>query len=216
MKKRNWKKNVVIFGFTMVMAIVAACLLAGFLLSPGKSEVSATPMDGSENKEASVLSTDTIKKMQQEMEQELQALVAEYLQERGLTVDDALREELKEIVRQMELQMEQELVTVREEMKETVTKELETEKAEWKIYIDEQKQPDVQPQITETKKELSSLKEVVSAVRAAYESMQLQFTQLQSGMGNCIVRYNTEDGHFYCVYSEGTGEEVSKKLDFAQ
>lgn len=220
MKIRNSKKKILLFGFTMAMAVVIVCLLVCLRIPAEKKEITASAMELSEKKEVAEVSANTVEKMQQEMEdeleQELQVLVEEYLTQNGLTVDEELQKRIKEIAKQMELRMEKNLVIIKEELQETMIKELEADKTEWKNYIDEQKQPDVQPQITETKKELSSLSEVVKAIQTAYESMQSKLLQMQNNMGNCIVRYNTEDGHFYSVYNEGTEEEVLKKLDFAQ
>ena len=70
--------------------------------------------------------------------------------------------------------------------------------------------------VTNTKSELSDLAGSVNRTKSDVSAIQSQMKELKNYIGDCVVRYNPEDGHFYSIYNEGTEGEVAKKLDFAQ
>jgi hypothetical protein len=62
--------------------------------------------------------------------------------------------------------------------------------------------------------QLSILNSKVDSNKASADSQTSDIINLV--LGECRLKYEPSDGHFYLIYHEGQADEVRKKADFAQ
>jgi len=60
---------------------------------------------------------------------------------------------------------------------------------------------------------LSSIVTDISSTRNELTSMQESLVHILGNLGDCVVAFNAEDGHFYITY-KGGADSVTKKLDY--
>ena len=129
--------------------------------------------------------------------------------------------ELEELFAERDASASYELDKTKAELNNTkseLLEQLEIDSVKMQEYMNSQQEynTSVDEKIKNNAETISNVDGKVENVTSEVDGIQTQLSELQNYMGNCVIRYNPEDGHFYSVYMEGTEEEVSKKLDFAQ
>lgn len=143
------------------------------------------------------LSEETIEKFSQVMITELQ--------EKGFESSDSIKEtlvfEVEKIVEEGDAAVKEEVL---DKTKEDDKKNLET----FEMFVTD----NIAPQIGGNSSTISGIAGDVNNVKTEINVMETQITELQGNVGNALVEYNAEDGHFYVVYNKDQEDEVSKKL----
>ena len=233
--KTNWKQ-VVKFGGILTATVIITLLLCNFWIFPWmKNDIKnqllydEISLEGNGSGEASF-----DKKEQEfvtaEFEAELKMYLEEYFQ--NTDVDAYFGEDgIDKLVEQITLKLKESDTTIlsKEKIEALISSELE------KVIVKENKNDDealnaLKQELTQKidslassgnydaiiEKHSTTLSTIVTDINTTKNEMSVMQESLLYVMGNlgdCVIAYNPEDGHFYITY-QGGADSVTKKLDY--
>lgn len=213
--RRTLGRHLTFAGLVLFVSVLFTVLALAITLPAYKKEILFTATE-----KVIALSEE---KMQDLLGESLISLDTEqYLEEKDVEkIKSDIAVELNKIIGEKESMVSEEW----KEMKQGLLGQMKNDSAEVQEHITlldtemknyEESISNLTGDVTSTKSELSDLAGSVNRTKADVSAIQSQMKELKNYMGDCVVRYNPEDGHFYSIYNEGTEEEIAKKLDFAQ
>ena len=233
--KTNWKQGAK-RGSTLIAAVAVTLFLCSLFLIPWmKNEIKNELLYGEINLENDSTGEATFDKKEQEyVTAEFEAELKMYLEEYFKNTDvDAYFGEggIDKLVEQITLKLKESDTTIltKEKIEELISSELE------KVIIKENQNDDealnaLKQELTQKidhlassgnydaiiEKHSTTLSTVVndlSTTRNELDVMQESLLYVMGNLGDCVVAYNAEDGHFYITY-QGGADSVTKKLDY--
>ena len=221
-------------GGTLIVTVIITLLICGLFVIPWlKNDIRNELLYGEitlENTENATFDKKEQEFVTAEFETELKLYLQEYFQNTDMEAYFG-EEGIEKLVEQITQQLKESDTTVlsKEVIEELITKELE------KIIIEENAQaPEAfdafKQELTEKlnalassgnydaiiekhSTTLSSVVTDISNTRNELTNMQESLMYILGNLGDCVVAYNAEDGHFYITY-EGGADSVTKKLDY--
>jgi len=221
-------------GGTLIVTVIITLLICGLFVIPWlKNDIRNELLYGEitlENTENATFDKKEQEFVTAEFETELKLYLQEYFQNTDMEAYFG-EEGIEKLVEQITQQLKESDTTVlsKEVIEELITKELE------KIIIEENAQDTealdaLKQELTEKinalassgnydaiiekhSTTLSSVVTDISNTRNELTNMQESLMYILGNLGDCVVAYNAEDGHFYITY-EGGADSVTKKLDY--
>ena len=230
------RKQVVKFGGILTATVSITLLLCSLLIFPWmKNDIRNELLYGEISLENVNTEQATFDKKEQEyvtaeFEAELRTYLEEYFQNTDLHAYFG-EDGIEKLVEQITLKLKESNNTIlsKEKIEELISKELE------KIIVKENESDD--EALAALKQELiekidsmasggnydaiiekhsttlSSIVNDMSTTKTELTTVQESVLQILGNLGDCVVAYNTEDGHFYITY-QGGADSVTKKLDY--
>lgn len=214
LKDKNVKSGITFGILTVLASMLLTVLILSVTLPTYKKQIlSSETMSNvtySEEELQTLISNyfataDMSEYMSEEMVEQFSQIMITELQENGFESSDAIKET---IVLEMEKIVEDGDAAVKEEVLDKTQESDKKNLENFEMYVTD----NIVSQIGGNSSTISGIAGDVSNVKTEINVMETQITELQDSVGNALVEYNAEDGHFYVVYNKDQEDEVSKKL----
>ncbi len=231
------RKQCIKFGGILTATVVITLLLCGIFIFPWmKNDIRNQLLYGEIPLEESNTEKATFDKKEQEyvtaeFEAELRSYLEAYFKDTDINAYFG-EDGIEKLVEQITLKLKESNTTVlsKEKMEELITRELE------KVIVKENERDNEALEalkqeliykieslassgnydaiIEKHSTTLSTIVTDMNMTKTELTTVQESLLHILGNMGDCMVAYNAEDGHFYITY-QGGADSVTKKLDYA-